>query len=156
MSSGRKEPTDTLACVEESGWKVKFACGHKAPKKFKIDFYGEVREPSAKRLKKRERCGPCEAEFLKTVSIRCALCGCVILPGDGVAAYNDDPEYPEKWKTRVGSDQKGVLGCLTIGCCPSGGFISGTWTEEGYKPAFAHGSAAAEAMATGKTIIVNR
>ncbi|HTK60398.1 MAG TPA: hypothetical protein VL283_04340, partial [Candidatus Baltobacteraceae bacterium] len=38
----RPEPTDTLECVEQSGRSAKFACGHKAPRKFKIGFYGEV------------------------------------------------------------------------------------------------------------------
>lgn len=151
----RPEPTDTLACAEESGRKAKFACGHAAPRKFKIDFYGEVREPQAALLKKRLRCGPCEAERLKKVSIRCALCGRAILPGDGVAAYMDDPEYKEAWKTRIGSGKDGVLGCLYTDCCPSGGFFAGHWTEEGYKPAHAHGTALAEAMATGKIVISN-
>jgi len=151
----RPEPTDTLACVEERGWKARFACGHRAPRKFKIDFFGDARAPSDRLLKKRLRCGPCEAQRLKKIVARCALCGSAILPGDGVAVYADDPEYKEAWKTRVGSDKKGVLGCLFTDCCPTGGFFGGHWTEDGYKPAYKHGSAMAEAMATGKAVIGN-
>ncbi len=151
----RPDPTDTLACVGESGWKVKFACGHKAPRRFKIDFYGEVREPAKEVLKRRERCGPCAAAWLKDISIRCALCGCAILPGEGVAAYADDPSYKEAWKTRIGSDKDGVLGCMGWDCCPSGGFFAGHWTLDGFRPAYAHGSAMSEAIATGKPVIGN-
>lgn len=161
IATAREEPspplelTDTLACVQETGRKAKFACGHRAPRKFKIDFYGEIAEPIAEFLKRRVRCGPCEAEHLKKVCIRCALCGRVIRPGQGVAVYADDPAYKEAWKTRVGSDKNGVLGCLSTDCCPSGGFFAGHWTEEGFKPAYAHGSAMAEALATGKPVIGN-
>lgn len=151
----RPEPTDALASVEETGRKVRFACGHRASKKFKIDFFGEVRAASDELLKKRERCGPCEAQRLAKIVARCALCGRAILPGEGVAAYADDPEYKETWKTRIGSDTQGVLGCLSMDCCPSGGFFAGHWTEEGFRPAHAHGTAMAEAMATGKIVISN-
>lgn len=151
----KPEPTDTLAAVAPSGWKVRHACGHRYPKKFKMDFYGDVRTVSSELLKKRERCGDCMAAWLKEISIRCVLCGGVILPGDGVATYMDDASFKEAWKTRIGKDGLGVLGCLSMDCCPSGGFFSGHWTLEGYRPAYAHGSAMAEAMATGKPVIGN-
>jgi len=151
----RPEPTDVIAAIGSSWLKTRYACGHRYPRRYKIDFYGDVRAASAELLKKRERCGDCMAEHLKKVVARCALCGCAILPGEGVAAYADDPEYKEAWKTRIGRDKDGVIGCLGWDCCPTAGFFSGHWTEEGFRPAYKHGSAMAEAMATGKPVIGN-
>ncbi len=147
------EPTDVLGVKMREGDLVPYKCGHTAHERFTLDFYGIEAAPTDERLAERADCPDCEIERVRRTSIRCALCGHVILPGEPVALYVDDRKLfkKEAWKTLADGH---VVGCMRWDCCPSGGFFSGHWTPQGFRPAFAHGSAVAEVFATGKAIIV--
>lgn len=148
-------PMPLEACVIHSreGKVIDYECGHQDTIEFQVDLYGK----SACRKRKEmdpKWCADCLLAEVKKISIRCGLCGYVIMPGDEVALYVDDKKlFPHAaWKTLV-EDQ--VVGCLRWDCCPSGGFLSGRWTPHGYKPLFKHGSMVGEAFATGKPVIHN-
>ena len=151
-----KKPTctDNLSVVKRTGKKVPYACGHIDSAKFRHDFYGEVREPTGEVFAAREKCGACMLANVMEFAIRCAACGFVIWPGDSVALYVDSGSFNAAWKKTIGEPAQ-VVGCMRFGCCPSGGFFAGHWSESGFEPAFAGGvSAAATAFATGATVVV--
>ncbi len=151
------EPTDICALVDVSGVETDYQCGHRHPDHFAVNLYGEKFCLTDKKLAERQLCANCHLEMLKKFAIRCAKCGFAIMPGDGVALYCFNKKLFKKtaWITLVGDDkEKDVIGCLRWDCCPSGGFFAGHWTGERFKPAFVGGSAAAEAMRTGKVVIV--
>ncbi|HJV32609.1 MAG TPA: hypothetical protein VJ694_01145, partial [Patescibacteria group bacterium] len=79
------DATDAFGPTEREGEETEFACGHRAPARYKIDAYGLVLTPKDEFLAKRERCGDCEAERLKAFATRCVACRRVILPGHQVA-----------------------------------------------------------------------
>lgn len=130
-------------------------CGHTTPGRVKIVFWNLVSEQDFCKAKKVDgMCPNCMLKLLQKHAIRCALCGCAILPGEGVALYHKDGEDINKENaTSVGDN---VIGCLRMDCCPSGGFFAGHWTEGGFKSAFEDGLTAAEkAMRTGEVVVVN-
>ncbi len=146
--------TDNLGVVKRAGKKVPYACGHIDSAKFRHDFYGEVREPTDEVFAAREKCGECMLASVKEFVIRCGACGFAILPGDPVALYVDAHHFSIVWKKIVREPPR-VVGCMRWGCCPSGGFFAGHWSESGFEPAFPGGaSAAATAFATGTAVVV--
>ncbi len=146
--------TDNLGVVKRAGKKVPYACGHIDSAKFRHDFYGEVREPTDEVFAAREKCGECMLASVMEVAIRCAACGFVIWPGDPVALYVDNSSFNVAWKKTI-EEPPQVVGCFRRGCCPSGGYFAGHWSESGFKPAFSGGaSAAATAFSTGATVAV--
>jgi len=152
------DPTDTCAVVDVSGPEVDYECGHRHPERFMIDLYGMKIGLNEEGLAERKLCANCHLVKLKSATIRCAKCGFVIMPGDGVALYCYDRKLFKKtgWITFVGEGrEKSVIGCLRWDCCPSGGFFAGHWTGDQFQSAFAGGSAAAEAMRTGQVVVSN-
>jgi hypothetical protein len=121
-------------------------CGHLGPQRASLNFWGNIREFEIKRriwdtLKSvfglrpiqynEVPCPECIFKSMKEHAVRCALCGTGILPGEGVALYHSSGPIPHfELATKVG---KCVVGCLGWNCCPSGGFFSGHWTEDGFK-----------------------
>jgi len=135
-------------------------CGHYGPSKVRIIFWNLSFSPELKDemikmangCKTAEaKCPNCMLELLRKHAIRCCLCGGAILPGEPVALYSGGRGINKKMATRVGKE---FVGCLAWECCPSGGFFSGHWSQDGFKPTFASGnSVAAEVFATGKAIV---
>ena len=151
---GMPEPKgDTIEAVPDSDERIAFDCGHTGPVRFHYVIFGEAFETDEARLRKEhKRCPDCIVAEMRQEIIRCALCGHFILPGDSVACYGSGSDIRDEWATRT--PDGGYIGCMRWDCCPSGGFFAGHWQgREGFKPAFEHGCAAAQAMATGETIV---
>lgn len=127
---------------------VYYHCGHKGPKKFTLTILGKECTPKKVYFKDRPFCHAC----LRASIIRCVLCGNPIYPGSSIAAYGDMEDFKEEWKTYTTEEKHSVVGCMSMECCPSGGFFAGHWTGQEVNSPFAHGSAAAEAFATGKVV----
>jgi len=139
-AGGPEEPAEALEAkhdeirpVAASGEMKDFGCGHRGPKLYDLDLYGQVMRHNGKVP---DKCGECLTAELRAASCRCALCGLIIMPGDPVALYGPSSEFKRERVTRVRS---GVLGCLRWDCCPSGAFFAGHWTGKGLRPAFPDG-----------------
>ncbi len=132
-----------------------YACGHDGPRQAVGIFWGEERVLKEDRDPAKNNCPECLLREVLRISIRCCLCGGIIMPGEGVALYdkkcNPKLGHPA-WATATPDTQ--LIGCLSTDCCPSGGFFAGHWTTKGFRPAFGGLCIAAEAMRTGKPIIV--
>lgn len=102
-------------------------------------------------------CSSCEVPDMLTRTIRCILCANPIFPGSPVARYMVNAEMLKSEHVSSAAftdDGIEAFGCLSMDCCPSGGFFAGHWDGNNVISPFAAGSAAGEAMATGKTIIL--
>ena len=124
-------PHDTVSLVQQSAETVLCECGHHGPASYSIDAYGTVFSG----INNHRWCPDCLIFMFQEKATRCALCGHVICPGDGVALYGDDSgalTYKHV-STKVGD---AFVGCMRWDCCPSGGFFAGHWTEEGFQSAF--------------------
>lgn len=126
--------TSEIKLIESSNWRslLPRACGHRGPKWFVLDVYGE----KTGKIKNHKMCPGCAISYIKNTGIRCALCGLSICPGEGVALYyiNIKSEGLNlDITTRVGDN---VIGCLRWDCCPCGGFYAGHWSENGFVSAF--------------------
>jgi ribosomal protein S27E len=155
--SGLPPATDDLCAVNQEGEPVPYKCGHAYASTYAMNCYGIILEPSAEFFQDREHCGDCEVEIFRRFTIRCALCGHFILPGEGVALYLRDsvPRSPQKWQTPfTHSDERiSVIGCLRMDCCPTGGAFAGHWTTDGFRPLNDDGlGVAALAMKTGRVV----
>ncbi len=147
--------TDTLAAYARNDEIVRYDCGHEYAKSFGFDFYGERRGVIGEHAEKREKCGDCLLAEIGPRLIRCCRCGCAIMPGQAVAAYDDDGSFKKAWST-VMPGGGCVIGCMRMDCCPSGGFFVGHWSSQGVRSAFGgHMNAIALVMATGKPVVVN-
>ena len=75
-------------------------CGHAGPLDFKIRLWGETLGTFTLKGPK-PKCADCLLSEIRKVSIRCALCGYAIMPGDRVALYVDNKKtFPHPaWKT---------------------------------------------------------
>lgn len=123
--------TDEFVVVNVSPEEVDYTCGHRFARSFAHNLYGQVYDIDDKLLASRRHCGACLLEMTRAKVIRCALCGRVILPGDGVAVYDDDPGFNRAWVTSLsGATTPTVIGCIRMDCCPSGGFYAGNWSGE--------------------------
>lgn len=105
-------------------WK-QYQCGHRGPCWFKLSTWGE----ETKKIKNRERCPSCMLELFKKVMIRCAVCGHHIAPGDPVALYSTTSK---DLRVEIATilDEKTVVGCMRLDCCPSNDFFAGHWDGE--------------------------
>jgi len=151
---GMPEPKgDTIEAVPDSDERIAYDCGHRGPIKFHFDIFGEAIETDERRLREEHACCPdCIVAEMRLDIIRCALCGHFISPGMPVAAYGEGSDIRVEWATRI--PDGGYIGCMRWDCCPSGGFFAGHWLGRGgFRPAFEHGCAAAEAMATGEMVV---
>lgn len=130
-------------------------CGHTTPGRTKIVFWNLVSEQDFCKAKKVDNiCPDCMLKLLQKHAIRCALCGCAIFLGEGVALYHKSSGGVNKEAATFVGDN--VVGCTHMNCCPSGGFFAGYWTEGGFESAFESGLTIAEqALATGETVIFN-
>jgi DNA-directed RNA polymerase subunit N (RpoN/RPB10) len=129
--------TDEISVVDRKGLPlVKYACGHLEHRSYAINFYGQVTNLKPSVLRKREQCGDCMLVEAKIFSIRCALCGHVIMPGDGVALYKMDERIREDATLIDIKDGKDAIGCLRKYCCPTGMFFAGRWTKHGFESIF--------------------
>lgn len=139
---------DEIRALPASDEMKDFACGHRGISLYHMDLYGQVLHSNGKSP---EKCGQCAAEWFRSISRRCALCGLVIMPGDAVALYCPSRKFKRERVTEVKS---GVLGCMRWDCCPSGGFFAGHWTGQGFRPAFPDGQTVVERVfATGETVV---
>jgi hypothetical protein len=139
---------DEIRALPASGEMKDFACGHCGVSLYHMDLYGLVLHSNGKSP---EKCGQCAAEWFRSISCRCALCGLPIMPGDPVALYGPSNKFKRQRVTEVRS---GVLGCMRWDCCPSGGFFAGHWTGKGFRPAFPDGQTVVERVfATGQTVV---
>jgi hypothetical protein len=139
--------TDVMEIAERSPKVKKYSCGHSGAVWFVMDLFGE----HSKRFKDNPRCPECEIVRWKKHCIKCASCGLIITPGDAVALYHESsPGLLVQTAKKVGDS---YIGCMRWDCCPCGGFFSGYWTENGFKPAFESSTAAGESARTGKITI---
>lgn len=78
--------TNEIKLVESSNRRslLPRVCGHRGPKWFILDIYGE----KTGRIKNRKMCPDCAILYIKNKVIRCAVCGLSICPGEGVALYH--------------------------------------------------------------------
>lgn len=150
------EPEETCRVIPLSEEIVRFACGHDAPARFAVIFWGEPKEPTDEVLAARKECGECVLALWRPKLIRCARCGFPIGPGDPVALYEDDGRFKPERKTAVERDgRRRVIGCLRWDCCPSGAFFVGNWDGEKVRYRFHEGTSAAEyAFRTGEAVYV--
>jgi len=145
--------TDECHIEPDSDAKVKYGCGHTSWRDFHGVFYGESYGPASKK-RGRDTCPECVLAKTLSLSIRCALCGLVIMPGAPVALYAGPTSSFRKSCATKHEGQ--FVGCLRWDCCPSGGFFAGHWDGEKVLPAFDGGNcAAAEALRTGRVVISN-
>ncbi len=123
-------PSNNFIALESSSKKTRISkCGHVGPRTFHLNIYG-IR--SVEFNAKKVECPTCITARIKKEVIQCAVCGLPIGPGEGVALYSMvGPGIRKDIATYVDG---AVIGCLRWNCCPSGGFFSGHWTENGFAP----------------------
>ncbi len=139
-------PHDTVSLVQQSAETVLCECGHHGPASYSIDAYGTVFSG----IDHHRWCPECLIFMFHQHATRCALCGHVICPGDGVALYGDDSTLPYKHvSTKVDNS---FVGCMRRDCCPAGGFFAGHWTDHGFRSAFKEYVADGEPKPMKKTI----
>lgn len=153
--SAPPQVSDECTVVPKSKDKVAFACGHEDFSVFAHNFFGAEFPVNAAFLRSRVKCGACMLAEVRPLLIHCAVCGRVIFPGDAVAVYDNDASFNKAWVTAADEKATGVIGCLRMDCCPSGGFFAGHWNGRSFEPAFVHGNAALEAFFTGQVVIVS-
>ncbi len=120
------KPTQECKVLWRSWFKRDYKCGHRDSRRFRVSMFGM----ETKKLSQHEQCPQCFMEEVKKHTIFCALCGLPIMPGDGVALYDDDNDGIRENATHIDNF---VIGCIRWECCPSGGFFSGYWTKQGFK-----------------------
>ncbi|TSC82727.1 MAG: hypothetical protein G01um101420_85 [Parcubacteria group bacterium Gr01-1014_20] len=154
-SAGETDPSrlpkanDECKVIESSDKTCTFDCGHKGPEWFTLAIYGE--RFNEVRNAKWGMCPDCFIPFFKKMTIRCVRCRLVILPGMAVALYDDNSEglYLD---IATRDKDGGVFGCMRWHCCPSGGFLAGHWSEQGFQPLFG-GRTGSEFSAETNTIV---
>jgi len=151
---GLPEPTNEIIFVANSTELIDYDCGHEGPVDFDYDIFGERVDTDTDKLREEhDRCPECIVVEMREIIIRCVLCGHAILPGSPVAVYAGGKGMRKKIAVRA--PDGGYIGCMRWDCCPSGGFFAGHWTGKDFRPAFEHGSAAAETFATGEVVSGN-
>lgn len=143
------QATDEMCVVDRKGLPlVKYACGHLDHRSFAINIYGLVMNLKTEILLEREKCGDCILAEAVSFSIRCALCGHVIMPGDAVSLYKMDKKFREDATTIEVGDGKDAVGCMRKHCCLSGMFFAGHWTKHGFETAFSRSSSTTRKLYT--------
>ncbi len=120
-------PIRTCSIIKRSFFERDYACGHRDSRAFRLNIFGM----ETGTIRQKDLCPNCQIEDGKKKIIFCALCGLPIIPGNGVAIYDDDNEGIRPDATHIG---KSVLGYLRWECCPGGLLFAGHWTTEGFKP----------------------
>lgn len=122
---------DQIVLVQASGREVTARCGHRAHELLVFDVYGDKVSGDGN-----QSCPTCSVEELGRITVRCAICGLPILPGDAVAVYEcGGADIRDDIAPRVGESQ--VLGCTRWDCCLPGAY-AGHWdgAERGFISAF--------------------
>jgi len=126
----------------------KFPCGHRGPKLFDLDLFGEVLQSNGKSP---DKCGDCFAAGVRGRS------AAVLSAASHLARRGRGPLRPQQpVQDRVEHRSRLRIHRLPAhDCCPSGGFFAGHWTGQGFKPAFGDGATAVEqAIRTGQDVYV--
>lgn len=125
--------TDGIQLLEQSLAKSTkpFICGHHGPEWFILNMYGE----KSNQLDSKFSCPDCILTDLQQHSIRCARCGRLIAPGNGVSVVNVAANSfgPQKEVGTFINQGADALCCMKVGCYISGTY-AGNWTREGFKP----------------------
>lgn len=136
-TSGGREPRELKMASDKCFvsalgffWR-KYECGHRGPRWFRISTWDE----ETKKIRNRERCPDCMLVYHLRVVIRCAVCGRYIAPGDPIALYSTSSKGLRVEIATMANDSS-VIGCMRIGCCPSGGFFAGHWNGEKFVSSF--------------------
>ena len=122
---------DQIVLLTATGKRVRAKCGHRSRASLLFYVYGVKVGGHGTHL-----CADCSVERLGRITIRCALCGLPIIPGDGVAIYDcGGADIRDDIAFRVGEGQ--VLGCLRSDCTIPGAF-AGHWggADKGFISAF--------------------
>ncbi len=144
--------TDRVEVIDRSEGRQVYACGHEDADRFDLELYGERQRFNDAYFKDKPYCGDCLLKFVMEGSIRCAACGLIIRDDDPVALYSSGDGLGRYPSTLVDGQ---YVGCMRWDCCPSGGFFSGHWTSQGFKPLFASGnSVVGEVFATGEPVFI--
>lgn len=122
---------DEIVLCSESGEKITSQCGHASHAELVFDVYGLKIEGKGQLT-----CPECSIKELREITIRCALCGLPILPGDGVSIYDiGGRDIRADIAFKVGEHQ--VLGCNGMDCSIPGAY-AGLWggPQRGFVSAF--------------------
>lgn len=122
---------DQIVLVEASGRAVTAKCGHSSKRTLIFDVYGVKITGDG-----RHTCPDCGRTELGQITIRCALCGLPILPGNAVSIYDmGGADIRADIAFKVDDDQ--VLGCVAMDCALPGAF-AGHWggPDRGFMSAF--------------------
>ncbi len=151
--SASKSNVGELKIVSLGDKKDKFECGHEGWIHFAVDLYGEMQiKPHDAFISSRKKCCECMLAELAKNTIRCARCGLIIMPGDGVALYKrtgNEPAYA------MFAEDGQAIGCMRWKCCPSGGLMVGNWDGEKIAASFGGESMAAACMSSGNVLFYN-
>jgi len=134
---GSALPPDDATCeiTERGGDVIRHDCGHDGHKRFKISVWGKPLI-EAKQEGPRKFCADCLLSKILKETVRCAICGGAIFPGQPVALVVDDRDFRErKWRRIV----DGQVVCCLSGDCDAGFAFVGSWTGDGIKYAFPEG-----------------
>jgi len=141
--------TDEFEVSERGYFTRKYKCGHRGSRWFVLSTYGL----KTSKIRRKKACPECFLERARQEIIRCALCGYPIAPGHPVALYGITSEGVRPDATVV---RDAVVGCLSMSCCPSGGFFAGHWTGIGVQSPWDGGTIAEAAMKTGEVQVAGR
>ena len=128
-----------IEIINPSETRIRYACGHEAPDYFEISLYGAILGMNRQNFQ-RDWCTECalkKSGLDKT--IRCSQCGRPIQLSDGIALYPDHPNADQVGWTSpyvLIQEKRNWIGCLSMSCCPSGGYFAGNFTTEGIKLRF--------------------
>lgn len=98
-----------------------------------VDFQDKVytkKENGAKTA--HGRCAACTLKYWKKYGIRCAFCGCAILPGNPVILRH--PASIGSRRELAAHVHDHIIGCVKRCPAPYGGIFSGYWNEDGFCP----------------------
>lgn len=156
-AAGKRVVTENFAVVDMSGKEVHYDCGHSHPGRFAYDLYGTKLTPNKKGFADHTLCANCRLAEFKKVTIRCALCGGLIMPGEAVALYVHDEKIfdkPERITFVETGKIRQVIGCMDWDCCWSAAAFAGHWTGDHFESAFeGGGTMIGEVMRTGKPVV---
>lgn len=128
----RDRPPRERCLILRKSWKdVAYPCGHDGPQRFTLDLFGEEHYPSYEFLDEMRRCPACIFEAVMAGTIRCAVCGYVILAGEEVTLYENDGSFTPSWTTTADYG-RGVIACLRPDCRSPFFEVEGRWAGRSF------------------------